>query len=162
LSREPYEPPRYASPVCYADQVEPEQGPLSDEAIARQLNELIEGERAGARGLVALARAQASGPLADLLDAVARDEARFCAMLSRHVRRLGATPSAATGTFHDKLLKREGLQAQLVLLDRGQKAVVRSLEILLPLVGDSALRADLDDMRLVHERNIERCAAWIE
>lgn len=162
MSRDPADPRPPASPPCYADQEAPQDGPLSDLAIARRLNEMIEGERAGARGLIDMVRVEGTGELADLLDAVARDEARFCAMLTRHVRRLGATPSTATGIFLDKLHRREGLQARLDLLDRGQKAVVRSLETLLPLVEDAALRADLDDMRAVHETNIARCAAWME
>jgi hypothetical protein len=147
-----------ASPVCYADDVPEAEGPLSAPALARHLNELVEGERAGARGLLAMRDAEDHVAVAALLDSVARDEARFCALLVRHVRRLGGNPSQVTGAFHVKLLAQPTLSAQLSLLDRGQKAVVRTLDWLLPRVDDAELRRDLDDMRQVHLDNIARCA----
>ena len=63
--------------------------------------------------------------LKQLLIDVARDEGRYCVMLRSHVQRLGGTPTDVTGVFYEKLMAREGLAAQLKLLDRGQSAVVR-------------------------------------
>jgi nitronate monooxygenase len=135
--------------------------PLCNAEIADLLNQLVEGERAGARGLIEMDGAIDDAELRELLSAVAKDEARFCAMLSHHVARLGGTPSRATGVFYDKLKARETLTDKLELLDRGQSAVVRMLVDAIPRINDSALRRDLDEMREVHVRNIERCAQYL-
>lgn len=159
----------YASPACYRHL-------FDDAALIERLNTLIEGERAGARGVLEMRRgllemrrglpaAQAgdSPPeLPPLLDQVARDEARFCAMLSRHVTRLGGVPSRAVGVFYDKLLARDSLPARIDLLDRGQSAVVRVLDELLEQPIDAPLRRDLTEMRDVHVVNIERCARFAD
>ncbi|MEQ8860888.1 MAG: DUF6306 domain-containing protein [Pseudomonadales bacterium] len=159
MSRDPMDEPRgYASPVCYAHEFDVP--PLTLDEVAVRLNDLLEGERAGARGLIDM-KAGRDDELGRLLDAVARDEARFCAMLSHHLTRLGYAPSHETGEFYDKLARREDLDAKLRLLDRGQSAVVRLLDELMPSVDDSRLLADLREMRDVHVRNLEKCAAYL-
>jgi hypothetical protein len=135
--------------------------PLCSTEIVDLLNQLVEGERAGARGLIDLDTEVQDATLRELLTIVAKDEARFCAMLSHHVVRLGATPSRATGVFYDKLKARETLADKLKLLDRGQSAVVRMLVDAIPRITDTALRDDLDEMREVHARNIESCAKYL-
>jgi len=149
----------YASPPCYQHELD-DVPALTAGEIASRLNELLEGERAGARGLIDMKGAAADPALADLLDAVARDEARFCAMLGHHLIRLGHTPSRRTGVFYEKLKARETLEAQIHLLDRGQSAVVRMLEEMLPSVTDPDLLADLTEMRDTHVENIRRCAEY--
>jgi len=151
------EPRPYASPPCYAHELTPE--PASDAEIVKFLNELLEGERAGAQGLNDMAKATSDPALAALLRDVARDEGRYCVMLRGHVLRLGAAATDATGVFYQKLMAREGLAAKLSLLDRGQSAVVRAIEQMLPRIVDATLRADLVEMRDVHVRNIARCNA---
>lgn len=123
------------------------------------LNQLLEGERAGARGIMAMSGAAPHAENRELLRAIARDEARFCAMLIRHVTRLGGAPSTRTGGFYAKLASLEGTDAQLDLLDRGQGWVVRKLCDALPRIADAALRADLREMLEAHLRNIDRCRA---
>lgn len=148
-------PIRVASSPCAMDEF----ADYEPDALRALLNELIEGERAGTRGLLEMARAPESRDLEALLREVAEDEARFCVMLSHHVERLGGTPSRATGVFADKLARREGLTAKVALLDKGQGAVVDMLEEMLPRIADEALRSDLSEMRDVHRVNIARCAA---
>ena len=151
----------FASPPCYQHEFEPPvDSGLSMDEVAARLNELLEGERAGTRGLIDM-KAERSDALGVLLDAVARDEARFCAMLTRHLIRLGYSPSRATGVFYDKLKQRETLTDKLRLLDRGQSAVVRMLDELLPSVADRELHDDLVEMRDVHVHNIAACAAYL-
>ncbi len=147
-----------ASPPCAAHRVPAVPG--AAELIA-WLNTLVEAERAGAQGVSQLARRAADPGLAATLKAIARDEARFCALLSRHVARLGGTPSLAAGAFLDKLLARETLAAQLALLDRGQAAVVHLIEERLPRVEDPLLAADLAAMRDDHLANLARAAALV-
>lgn len=122
------------------------------------LNTLLEAERAGARGVGEMGRkASAAGTMHDALCDVARDEAQFCAMLTRHIERLGGEPSTDTGAFIDTLLAIDDINEQLVMLNRGQGWVARKLSDALPRIDDPILRADLEDMLEVHERNIERC-----
>jgi hypothetical protein len=149
----------YASPVCYAHEFETDPMPIAE--VVNFLNTLLEGERAGAQGLIDMAKTTADAKLKQLLIDVSRDEGRYCVMLRSHVRRLGGTPTDVTGVFYEKLMAREGLAAQLKLLDRGQSAVVRSIEETLPRIADAALRDDLVEMRDVHVRNIALCAAVV-
>jgi hypothetical protein len=88
---------------------------------------------------------------------VARDEARFCAMLTTQIRRLGGVPSLATGAFYDKVMALTDADQRLDLLNRGQGWVVRRLQEALPRIDDAALRADLQEMLDVHVRNIAAC-----
>ena len=134
-----------------------ESSPLRTEEILIRLNELLEGERAGAQGLHDLAK-KYEGDLAALLDAVARDEGRFCVMLRKHIGRLGGEPSDKTGVFYDKLMAKPTLASQLSLLDRGQGAVVAMLEKILPRLKDEELARDLREMHEVHVVNIRKCA----
>jgi hypothetical protein len=148
---------RYASPVCYAHEFEI--NPLQNSETVAFLNGLLEGERAGAQGLTAMSKTCTDAALKQLLLDVARDEGRYCVMLRSHLQRFGGTPTDVTGVFYQKLMAREGLAAQLKLLDRGQSAVVRMIDETLPRIADAALRDALTEMREVHVRNIARCAA---
>jgi hypothetical protein len=152
----------YAASPCLAGELDAEgRVPLCSAEIVDLLNQLVEGERAGARGLIDLDTEVKDATLRVLLNAVAKDEARFCAMLSHHVTRLGGTASRVTGVFYDKLKARATLADKLKLLDRGQSAVVRMLVDAIPRIKDMALRDDLEDMRAVHVYNIERCAKYL-
>ena len=152
----------FASSPCLAGELDAEgRVPLCSAEIVNLLNQLVEGERAGARGLIDMDTEVEDAALRELLTAVAKDEARFCAMLSHHVTRLGGDASRATGVFYDKLKARETLADKLKLLDRGQSAVVRMLVDAIPRIKDTALRDDLDEMREVHVRNIESCARYL-
>jgi len=146
--------PGFSSPPCYLHEFDPD-------ALVERLNELVESERAGARSLIRMTAERADDEMNEVLTQVARDEARFCAMLRRHVLRLGGTPSGSTGAFLDKFVARESDTDRLQLLDRGQSVVVRVLEELLEQPLDQALRTDLEEMRLVHLENIDRCAAFL-
>ena len=136
----------------------PTPGHLDRAALLALLNPLLEGERAGARGVGAMSRQTAASPeTRAILRAIASDEARFCALLIRHVARLGGAPSPQTGAFYTKLAALERADERLELLNRGQGWVVRKLTDALPRIADAALRADLRDMLEAHLRNIERC-----
>lgn len=149
----------YSSPPCFMHELDPSWlGFAGRDEVLVLLNQLLESERAGARGIGELSgRVEASSRAA--LREVAKDEARFCAMLARHIDRLGGTPSALTGAFYDKLAALGAAGDWQTLLDRGQGWVVRKLERMLPQIGDEALHADLTEMRDAHLRNIERCKA---
>lgn len=148
----------FASSPCSLHELGPASRGLLDRAETLELlNLLLEGERAGARGLGAIGR-EAPAEHRSLLADIARDEARYCAMLTGHIERLGGKPSKKTGSFYDKLIGTDGLGAQVDLLDRGQGWVVRKLGEILPRIEDTDLHRDLQEMLEVHQRNIASCA----
>jgi hypothetical protein len=128
--------------------------PASREELIAFLNELLEAERAGARVALESARAAAPGPIAELMQTVQRDEARWCALLSRHLKTLAETPSPKVGAFHEKAMAIPDLKARITFLNRGQGWVVKKLRDMLPRVDDDLLRDDLTDMLRAHESNI--------
>lgn len=148
-----------SSPTCAFGQGHPAYfGFLDREEILVLLNTLLEAERAGAKGASAMRPEHENiGPLSTTMRDVARDEARFCAMLAGHIERLGGTPSQKTGAFFEKLMAIDGDAEKVAFLNRGQGWVVRKLQEALPKIQDDRLHRDLDDMLRVHERNIAAC-----
>ncbi|MGH6946868.1 MAG: DUF6306 domain-containing protein [Kiloniellales bacterium] len=152
------EPGTYASPPCFMHELDPSHfGQMSSSEMLTLLNSLLEAERAGARGVGEISKRATSAESHSLLQSVAKDEATFCAMLTRHIVRLGGVPSTRTGAFYEKLAAADPGRAQLDLLNRGQGWVVRELRKALPKVGDEHLHKDLTEMLQVHQRNIEQC-----
>jgi hypothetical protein len=152
-----------SSPARQRHEVDPAQpGYASREDILVLLNQLLEAERAGARGARDMVALADGAPTRQALRDVARDEARFCAMLFGHITRLGGTPSRRTGAFHEKLAALETLDDRLQLLNRGQGWVVRKLADAVPTIADNALRADLQAMLDAHTGNIARCTRLVE
>lgn len=169
-----------ASPVCYAaDADDAYMGYAPRDEIIAALNILLEAERAGAKVALASAKLGASAKraagvgagddsdggglagYAPLMLAVRDDEARWCAMLSGHIRRLGGEPSPKTGDFHGKALAIADPLERLAFLNRGQAWVVRKLEELMRRVRDDALHADLRAMLGSHRDNIGQADAFI-
>lgn len=153
---------RYASPPCFMHEFATwEAEPMSLVELRGLLNELLVGERAGARSVGEMCRETVSPDLHIVLHDVAKDEARFCAMLARQIERLGGTPNRATGGFYEKLRILETPGERLSLLNCGQSWVVRRLREALPRIGDEQLRRELQEMLEVHLANIERCEAFV-
>lgn len=151
------------SPPCYMHEVDPAYaGYLTKGELLDLLNELLEGERAGAKASAKCLADSDGKDAQSALRSVARDEQRFCAMLSSHIRSLGGTPSRETGAFYGKLMAISGLAERLAFLNRGQGWVVRRLRDALPRVKDERLYDDLKIMLQVHEANIRRCERVLE
>ncbi len=151
------------SPPCYLHEVDPAYaGYLTRAELLDLLNELLEGERAGAKASAKCLAESGEKDAQSALRVVARDEQRFCAMLARHIEALGGKPSPATGAFYGKLMAISGLAKRLAFLNRGQGWVVRRLRDALPCVQDERLHDDLKVMLQVHEENIRRCARVLE
>ncbi|HUN51132.1 MAG TPA: DUF6306 domain-containing protein [Candidatus Sulfotelmatobacter sp.] len=153
--RKPDQPPSYSSPACAMREADDAyMGYVAEEELAAFLNELLEAERAGAKVTLESAAAAGSGPAADLLRAIQHDEARWCAMLLKHLKARGITASPKIGAFYDKAMAVADLGARLAFLNRGQGWVVRKLKEMLPRVRDDGLHADLAEMLRSHEANI--------
>lgn len=118
------------------------------------LNELLEAERAGARVTLETARATANPAIAELMQHIQRDEARWCAMLLRRIRSLGGIASPRMGAFYAKAMAIDDLAARIVFLNRGQGWVVRKLREIIPRVREVSLHADLNHMLSSHIANI--------
>jgi Domain of unknown function (DUF6306) len=97
------EPAELSSPACSMSEADDTyMGYAGRAELVGFLNELLEAERAGARVTLKSAREAGAGPVAKLLWTIQRDEARWCAMLIRHIKTLGETPSAKVGAFYNK------------------------------------------------------------
>ncbi len=148
---------QYSSPACSMHEVsDVYMGYAGKDELISFLNELLEAERAGAHVALDSAHEAGTGPLAELLLAVQRDEARWCAMLVRHLRKLTERPSTNTGAFYGKAMAIVDLRARIAFLNRGQGWVVRKLREMLPRVRNDELHADLSEMLRSHELNIDR------
>jgi hypothetical protein len=121
-------------------------------------NELLEAEHAGARVTRESARAAGSGPIAELMRSIQRDEARWCAMLADHIRALGEAPTPKVGAFYGKAMAVADLGERITFLNRGQAWVVRKLREMLPRVRGDRLHPDLSEMLRSHEANIALAA----
>jgi hypothetical protein len=122
------------------------------------LNELLEAERAGARVTLESVRSAAGEAYAALMREVHRDEARWCGMLFRNIKALGATPSPRVGGFYEKAMAIADPGERLAFLNRGQAWVARKLREKLPEISDERLHAELAEMLRSHEDNIARAA----
>jgi Domain of unknown function (DUF6306) len=129
-------------------------GHLNRDELLAFLNEMLEAERAGAKTLLHIARDTSRSEVAALAQAVHKDEARWCAMLTQAVRDLSGNPSPKTGQFYDKVMALAGEGERLALLNRGQGWVVRKLREALPKVADQHLAGELSAMLVSHEQNI--------
>jgi len=148
-----------SSPACLAHEAsDAYMGFATREQLAAFLNELLEAERAGTGVALKSAQATQGTHFHALLKDVHHDEARWCAMLLKQLKALGAPASTKVGAFEGKAMAVEGLAERIAFLNRGQGWVVRKLKEMLPKVRDDALHRDLSDMLRSHEINIERAA----
>jgi hypothetical protein len=152
----------YASPACFAHEVDPVyMGGIPDNELAALLNLILEVERAGAKALTALLAQFDQQEVVDLLSDVQRDHARFCGRLTRIVTHLGGTPSEATSAFHDEIVGLDGAAERLNHLISGQNWVINQIETVLPRVPNDDHHATLADMRDAHRRNVTDCGALL-
>jgi len=146
-----------ASPACLMGESDPAYfGYLGRGEVIEFLNLLLECERTGARGMAALAERSADPTVRDALREIAADEARFCVMLSSHIKSLLGTPSEEAGGLHRELMALDGFDAQLDWLDRGQSWLADKLRDALPKISQAGLHRDLSGMLAVLNRNIDR------
>ena len=150
-----------ASPACWMQEAnDVYMGYADKDELIIFCNELLEAERAGSRVTLETAHAAGSGPLAELMKTIQRDEARWCAMLLHHIKTRGGTPSSKVGAFYDKAMAIPDLSERIVFLNRGQNWVVRKLREMLSRVRDHELHADLTKMLQSHEVNISLAAEF--
>ncbi len=146
-----------ASPACLAHEADDAyMGYAGKDELAAFLNELLEAERAGTGVALRSAETARGTTFEPLLRDVHRDEAKWCAMLLRQLKALGAPASTRIGAFQEKALAIEGMPERIAFLNRGQGWVVKKLREMLPKVRDDALHRDLTEMLQAHVVNIDR------
>ncbi|HEY5210743.1 MAG TPA: DUF6306 domain-containing protein [Stellaceae bacterium] len=147
--------PGFSSPACSMNEADDVyMGYAGRDELVAFLNELLEAERAGSRVTLDSAREAGTGAIADLMSAVQRDEARWCAMLLRHVKELGAEPTPNMGAFYGKAMAVADMAERIAFLNRGQGWVAKKLRVMLPRVRDDGMHADFKNMLESHETNI--------
>ena len=145
----------FSSPACLMHEVsDAYMGYAGKDELTTFLNELLEAKRAGTLNALEFARTVGTGALAELLRTIQRDDARWCAMLLRHVKALGGRPSHKIGAFYSNAMAVVDLSERVTLLNRGQSWVARKLREMLPRTRDDRLHADLAEMLRSHEVNI--------
>ncbi len=142
-----------------ADSTSPATSDAARAEVLNALNELLEAERAGARVAMETAGEITAPDFAALVQDIYKDEVRWCGMLMRTIKSLGATPSSATGAFWGKAMAIPQLDERLRFLNRGQSWVVRKLQTVIPRIDDAAVRAELNKMLQAHHQNIGRVEA---
>ncbi len=152
-----------SSPVCYGAEADDQyMGFASRDELVAALNELLEAERAGARVALVSRRGSENVRFSELMRIIRTDEAHWCAMLSRQIRRLGAIPSRRTGAFYGRAMDIEDPYERTLFLNRGQSWLIRKLESLMPRVRDEVLHMDLRRMAEKHRTNIEVAEAFLQ
>lgn len=146
-----------ASPVCYAETADDAyMGFATRDELLAALNELLEAERAGSRVCLRTAEETKDPALNSLVEDIQRDEAHWCAVLTKAILTLGGSPSSRIGAFHEKAMAIPVLADRLAFLNRGQGWVVKRLRELLPKVRDDGLHRALSSMLGSHQQNIDR------
>ena len=143
-----------AETAAHADAAMSAMGFAGKDELITCLNELLEAERAGARVALETGRASPDPAIAELMQHIQHDEARWCAMLLRRIRSLDGVASPRMGAFYDEAMAIDDLAARIAFLNRGQGWVVRKLRELIPKVQDGALHVDLSHMLSSHVANI--------
>jgi nitronate monooxygenase len=135
--------------------------PLRSEAVVARLDELLEAERAGARVTLETAAHTRDAGQRDAIEAIHRDEVKWCAMLAHAIRTLDGMPSSHTGAFYAKAMAIDDLLERLAFVNRDQAWVVSKLREVLPLVNDAAIRRSLTEMLVAHELNYNKVDALL-
>lgn len=144
--------PQAASPeACAALRYAAEPGPgfrprIRRALLVRQLNILIEAERAAAGVADRIRREAVHDELGTLAGVLRREKARWCNVLSRNIHALGASPSTAMGSLYHQADVLGDALATLAFLNRHEAWVIRRLEALLPRIAVNGLHADLLSM----------------
>src|SRR3546814_2941487 len=102
------------------------------EEIARELNVLLEAERAGARVAARIVAQAPDAELKALGRAIHADEVKWCRLLFGALTEMGVEPSTKVGDFYEKAMAIDGVEARLAFVNRGQGWVVRKRRELTP------------------------------
>ncbi|MEZ5489140.1 MAG: nitronate monooxygenase [Gammaproteobacteria bacterium] len=153
----------FSSSPCSLHEVSGEYaGHCSNQELIDLLGLLLKAERAGARICACSLKQAGTGRWRRLLQQIHRDEVRSCRALIGSIRSLGAQAHRETGDFFEKCMAVENLEERLLLLNRGQRWVVRKIKEVLPRVGQRTIAMQLEIMCNEHQHNIELASQTFE
>lgn len=146
----------YASPPCFMHELEYDYIFLSTPEVLRLLNELLEDQRAGVKAVSELWPQIADATARAVLKDIVRDESRHCAMLTRHIRRLGGSASKETGPFL-ATLRAARSTSRIELLKRRQHRIMCLVHANRHRIDNQVLRWDLEEMAAKHVLHNSLC-----
>jgi nitronate monooxygenase len=130
------------------------------QTLAR-LVELLEAERAGARVTLETAAQTRDAWQREVIEAIHRDEVKWCAMLAHAIRMLEGAPGSHTGSFYAEAMAIDDPHERLSFVNDAQAWIASKVRELLPLISDVAIHRSLTEMLVAHERNRDRVNALI-
>ncbi len=146
----------YTSPPCFMHELEFDYIFHSTPEVLRLLNELLEDQRAGVKAVSEMWPRTVDLTARALLKDIVRDESRHCAMLTRHILRLGGRASNETGPFL-AALRAARSTAYIELMTRRQHRIMRQVHANRHRINDLALRWDLEEMAAKHVMHNSLC-----
>lgn len=117
------------------------------------LQELLEGERAGARLALDTLKETTDEQQQMLLNQIHIGEAESCRRIRDCIKYLGGEPSLNIGEFYVKAMSIEDIVDRLYFIDRGQRWVINKLNKNLELITSDFVRKELENVLQIHILN---------
>lgn len=121
--------------------------------IIKLLQELLEGERAGARLALDTLKETTDEQQKMLLNQIHIGEAESCRRIRNCIKYLGGQPSLNTGDFYIRAMSIEDIVDRLYFIDRGQRWVINKLNKNLELITSDFVRNELENVLQTHILN---------
>lgn len=125
----------------------------SPEGEAWLFQTLLSAERAGAKVASESLKDCEDPAKRQLLEQIRQGEVESCKLVMNCLRHRGLEPNREIGSFYDKAMAIESLDARLPFVDKGQQWVIRKLREYLPGCNDPLIRGELEQMLSIHEVN---------
>ncbi len=117
------------------------------------LQELLEGERAGARLALDTLKETTDEQQQMVLNQIHIGEAESCRRIRDCIKYLGGEPSLNIGEFYVKAMSIEDIVDRLYFIDRGQRWVINKLNKNLELITSDFVRKELENVLQIHILN---------
>jgi nitronate monooxygenase len=129
--------------------------------LVGRMQELLEAERAGVSCLEQMAFYATDKARNVLFTRFRNDEGRFCGGLHRLLLVRDATPTAAVGSFAEKVMALPTEDERIALLIKGQAWVVRKIDEIPREEMNEEEQKFFVGMRETHVLNIEECRKFL-
>lgn len=121
--------------------------------IIKLLQELLEGERAGARLALDTLKETTDEQQKMLLNQIHIGETESCRRIRDCIIYLGGQPSLNTSDFYIKAISIENIVDRLYFIDRGQRWVIKKPNKNLELITSDSVRNELENVLQAHILN---------
>ncbi|MEB0121595.1 DUF6306 domain-containing protein [Pseudomonas sp. CCI1.2] len=117
------------------------------------LQELLEGERAGARIALDSLKEAHDERQATLLSQILIGEVESCRLIINCINYLGDLPSPNIGDFYIKAMRIENIIDRINFIDKGQRWVIKKINKHLELTSSEFVRKELEMVLDIHILN---------